>query len=377
MAYVKIGCVLLLLLGLLCGIHYYLARNICHCLQHFFPKVRLLYVVLSLSALSALMFLSVARPFPGVFQRILSVIGTAWMGLFVYLLLYFLAADLICLMVRLLPKTPKTLALWVRLGAVALTLVTVVWGYLPTNSIETVHYGVKLTEAPTAKMKVVMLSDLHLGAVNSENRLENIVSAVNAQKPDLVCIAGDFFDNDYSAIRNPDRVARTLQGISATYGVFACLGNHDAGAEFGKMVSFLDRAGICLLEDKYVVINGGLILAGRRDGSPIGGNGGAARQELSAVLAGTDETLPVVIMDHNPANIGEYRGSRKLVLSGHTHKGQIFPGNLITGAMYEVDYGYYQTKQGTQVIVTSGAGTWGLPVRVGTDCEIVSIDLAY
>ena len=377
MAYVKIGGVLLLLLGLLCGIHYYLARNICLCLQHFFPKVRLLYVVLSLSALSVLMFLSVARPFPGVFQRILSVIGTAWMALFVYLLLYFLAADLICLAVRLLPQVPQKLTLWVRLGAVALTLVTVIWGYLHANSIQTVHYDVKLTENPTAKMRVVMLSDLHLGAVNSENRLENIVSAVNAQKPDLVCIAGDIFDNDYSAIQNPDQVVKTLQKISATHGVYACLGNHDAGSEFREMVSFLDRAGIRLLEDKYAVINGGLILVGRRDGSPIGGNGGKSRQELSAVLAGADENLPVVIMDHNPANIGEYQGSKELVLSGHTHKGQIFPGNLITGAMYAVDYGYYKTKQGAQVIVTSGAGTWGLPVRVGTDCEIVCIDLAY
>lgn len=226
-------------------------------------------------------------------------------------------------------------------------------------------------------MRVVMLSDLHLGAVNSEARLSKIVARINEQNPDLVCIAGDIFDNDYSAIMNPDEVSGTLTQISAAHGVYACLGNHDAGKDFEQMEAFLERANIQLLKDEHVVIDGRLILAGRLNFSPIGGYSEEKRQALSAVLSGASPDLPVVVLDHNPANAAEYRGEADLILSGHTHRGQIFPGNLVTGAMYTVDYGYYRAEDGTQIIVTSGAGTWGLPIRVGTDCEIVRIDLEF
>ena len=86
--------------------------------------------------------------------------------------------------------------------------------------------------------------------------------------------------------------------------------------------------------------------------------------------------MPVVVMDHNPARIHEYTRDVDLILCGHTHQGQVFPGSLITDRMYAVDYGWYrETPESPQVIVTSGIGTWGLPMRVGTGCEIVSIRL--
>jgi hypothetical protein len=86
--------------------------------------------------------------------------------------------------------------------------------------------------------------------------------------------------------------------------------------------------------------------------------------------------MPVIVMEHNPAHIGEYGKEVDLILAGHTHKGQAFPGSLVTRAMYTVDYGYYQKDTDSpHVIVTSGAGTWGTPMRVGTNNEIVSIVL--
>ena len=89
-----------------------------------------------------------------------------------------------------------------------------------------------------------------------------------------------------------------------------------------------------------------------------------------------DNNLPVVVMDHNPANVDAYSDEVDLILSGHTHKGQIFPGSLITNQMFSVDYGYYRKDaQSPHVVVTSGVGYWGMPLRVGTDCEIVSIRL--
>ena len=95
-------------------------------------------------------------------------------------------------------------------------------------------------------------------------------------------------------------------------------------------------------------------------------------RELMERIAGT---LPTVVMDHNPAGVDDYDVG-DLILCGHTHKGQIFPGNLFTRRLYTVDYGHYRRDEAApHVIVSSGAGTWGMPMRVGTNCEVVLIRL--
>ena len=358
-----------------CGAHYYLARCLCLCIQPFIPKFRIVYALIILILLSAAMVLSVARPFSGIPQRIISVIGTVWMGLIVYLLLFSAAADLASLIAKLFPQAPQKLRLALHLCAFFLAIITVVLGFLHANRIRTVNYSVSLSENPKSQMKLVLISDIHLGAVNSEARLKKTVEAVNKQNPDLICIAGDIFDNNYSAIINPEEVANTLKQFSSTYGVYACLGNHDSGAELDKMLSLLDNSGINLLRDEYAVIDGRLVFVGRNDPFPIGGS--KNRQDLSEIIPKTAFGLPSVVLDHNPGNLNEYCEKNVLILSGHTHKGQIFPGSLITNALFEVDHGYLKTENGTQMIVTSGAGTWGLPIRVGTDCEIAAINLSY
>ena len=119
-----------------------------------------------------------------------------------------------------------------------------------------------------------------------------------------------------------------------------------------------------------------MALFGRVDPSPIGGFGELKRKEITESIASLDPKLPVVVMDHTPSNIEQYGENVDLVLAGHTHKGQIFPGSLITNAVFVVDYGHYQKDTvSPHVIVTSGVGTWGMPMRVGSNNEIVSINL--
>jgi predicted MPP superfamily phosphohydrolase len=378
MSFLKTAGMLVIILALLGGTNFYLARRVCRCIRLIFPRLPFAAVFAFFLVMTAMMFLSISRPFGGMVQQVISFVGACWMGVFAYLLLFSLAADLVALIAHFLPDgTAQKLRLAARTGAVVLALATAVYGYCHANRLYTVHYDIRLSQQPASHMNVVMLSDVHLGAVNSEARLEKIVERINALGPDLVCIAGDFFDSDYGAIADPEKAIRLLKNIQSTYGVYACLGNHDAGGTYSQMKQFLDQAGIQLLKDSYAVIDERLILAGRLDPSPIGGYADDRRQALSAVLAGADPELPVVVMDHNPINVGTYNGEVALVLSGHTHRGQIFPGGLVTGAMYTVDYGYFRADNGTQAIVTSGAGTWGLPMRVGTDCEIVQIDLAF
>ena len=139
------------------------------------------------------------------------------------------------------------------------------------------------------------------------------------------------------------------------------------------MLDFLDGAGIRVLMDEAVVIDQRFVLAGRRDSFPIGAHGDS-RKNLEGLP--DDKSLPVIVLDHQPGNIDEYGNEADLILCGHTHQGQMFPFNLITNAVFDVDYGYYRAGETTpQVIVTSGAGTWGPPLRVATDNEVVEINL--
>jgi len=177
------------------------------------------------------------------------------------------------------------------------------------------------------------------------------------------------------ALDEPDEAVRILQGIESTYGVYACLGNHDGGSTLTDMEAFLARGNVTLLNDEYAVIENELVIIGRKDSSPIGDQG-QPRKELTAVIKGLDVNLPIIVMDHNPANYNEYGSDIDLILSGHTHRGQIFPINVMTYFMYDADYGYYR-KDGNspQLIVTSGAGVWGPPLRIGSNNEIVSIEI--
>lgn len=368
----------IILLLLICGINYYLACSLCRVVNHFVPKVSVLVPFIILSVLAVFLLLSFFKPFSGTLQWYVSAIGTAWMGIVAYLLVFTLLADLIYLFAFIFQKISGIEVTTFRavLGFISFALVILVssYGFINARLIKTVEYHINLSKSPTEELKVALISDVHLGAIGSESRLDKIISEINAQNPDIVCIAGDLFDTNYNSIVNPEKAIQALQTIKSKYGVYACLGNHDAGKTLPDMEEFIRKANVRLLKDEYVIINDSLILAGRLDSSPIGGFGELKREDFSKVIEGIKEKLPIVVLDHNPANVDTYK-TESLILSGHTHKGQIFPGSLVTNAMYSVDYGYYRNEHGTEAIVTSGSGTWGLPMRVGSNCEVVFINL--
>ena len=141
------------------------------------------------------------------------------------------------------------------------------------------------------------------------------------------------------------------------------------------MMEFLDKSNINVLMDESVIIDNKLVVFGRLDGTPIGGyRDDVVRGNIDSLFDEVDFSLPLIVLDHNPMNIDEYDNRVDLILSGHTHKGQLFPANIITNLMYEVDYGYYLNDE-THVIVSSGVGTWSMPMRVGSNCEIVNIKI--
>lgn len=368
MSFYVVIAMILLIIG---GSNLYLARRIWQFLTHFYPKLPFGILIGLFAVLVLVLTLGFTRsmlPLPTVAKQALGVANAYWMGVFVYLLLFFLLADIAYLAARFIWPVDRIFFL---AGALILTTAVCGYGFFHATDLKQKDYDITIPGAE--EMTVVLISDVHLGAVGSEKRLPEIVERINALEPDLICIAGDFFDSDFSAIRDPDAAAETLKTLCAPYGVWAVLGNHDAGSTAVQMQEYLKHCGIRLLNDEYAVVEGKLVLGGKMDRSPIGGFGGLTGSGL--VLSDIDD-LPVIVLDHNPAHIHQYDAEVDLILSGHTHKGQIFPGSLITNRMYTVDYGYYRKDEtSAQVIVSSGVGTWGMPMRVGTDCEIVKIQI--
>jgi predicted MPP superfamily phosphohydrolase len=228
-------------------------------------------------------------------------------------------------------------------------------------------------------LKIAMVSDLHIGAVNSEQYLEKTVGMINSIEPDIVLIPGDIFNDDYYLIQNPEKVVELFQQIKSKHGVYASLGNHDGGKNYADFASLLTRSGIKLLNDEAMIVDGKVALLGRVDASPVGGFPDFSRksaEEMQAVIAELPKELPLIVMDHNPIHVGEYGGETDLIVAGHTHRGQLFPGSLFTKALFAVDYGYYRKDENSpQVVVSSGAGTWAMPMRVGSQTEVVEIRL--
>lgn len=373
--------VMFIIFSVFAGIGFYIAHRIYHGLVCFIPNLPFWPVLVIQLILSLILILGFGRsmmPLSGEVKHVLGIISAYCMGIFIYLLFFTVVADVLLLVLRLLKGSViagQPVRGYVTLGVLLLTVVTCLYGFINARQIDHVSYEVNLPgKTDISDMKIVMISDLHLGAVGSERRLEKVVEEINELNPDVVCIAGDFFDTDYAAIRDPEAAIETLQEIRSTFGVYACLGNHDAGQTIGQMTAFLEQAGIQALNDAHTIIDDRLVLVGRLDAYPIGGYGEQKRKELAEFFERQDDALPVIVMDHNPAHIDSYGTEADVILSGHTHKGQVFPANLVTNAMYAVDYGYYQKDvQSPHVIVTSGVGYWGMPMRVGTDCEIVSI----
>ena len=222
-------------------------------------------------------------------------------------------------------------------------------------------------------------------------QMEQMTEKINEQKPDLVVMAGDIFDNEYEALDDPEKLAKILRGIRSKYGVYACYGNHDiqekilAGFTFGskekkestpEMDEFLEKAGITLLRDEYVLIDDSFYLYGRPDYERPG-RGIDKRKTPQEITEGMDVSLPVLVIDHEPRELQELADTGVDVdLCGHTHDGQVFPGNIVIRFFWENPCGYLK-KGNMHNIVTSGVGLFGPNMRVGTKSEICDVSICF
>jgi Predicted phosphohydrolases len=253
---------------------------------------------------------------------------------------------------------------------ISMTLLIMIIGTYSANKIVIKNYDISVNKEIDS-LNIVMFSDVHLGYLIQDKYVDKIVAKVNSLNPDIVIIPGDFFDGAFSKTRNIDTVKDNLRKIKSKYGVYASLGNHDLVKDKEQVREFFKECNIILLDDDKITVEN-ITIIGRLDATPID-NFKQERKETIELMEGIDRNNFIILLDHKPTEIDQAVAANvDLIVSGHTHKGQLFPGELVTNMLFKVDYGYKKYND-TNVIVTSGVGYWGIPMRVLTNSEIVNI----
>ena len=264
-----------------------------------------------------------------------------------------------------------------RLLPILLTAVVMSYGVRNMNHIIRTEY--KLLYAKLSRdYKIAMIADTHYGTIQDGKLLEEKVSEINAQKPDLVVLAGDIVEEGTSN-EEMREVFATLGRLKSTYGTYFIFGNHDPqnytqdpSYTVKELIQVIKANGITVLQDQWVEIGDDLVLVGRKD---AGWNKSGLRLSSNDLLALVDQKRYIIMADHQPLDTEENsRLGVDLQLSGHTHAGQIFPIGVINTLRGDLNYGDYQID-GLTAIVTSGFTGWGYSFRTQEHCEYVMVDL--
>lgn len=373
MLFIFIPVVLLMYSGL-CA---YIGIRLYGFVNHFFPAVPAAAYWITYALLCfALVFINFGRGN----LLFLRKAGSIWMALFFYMLFLLAVSDAARLVLFIFGKHVQNFRLYAVGASIFLCIILIIFGILNALHIKTKNYEITLAENGS-NISIALVSDLHIGSTVNKSWIERIIAEINKAQPDMVCISGDIFDGNIDIIQDLQGVISALGELKAPLGVYACLGNHDVDRMLGggveRIENILKSAGIALLQDEVRKIRGNLYVAGRKDARPIGMN--SQRKSARELLDGLEGT--VIVLDHQPVEFAQLeQAGADLILCGHTHKGQVFPATLITREIFKragsTYYGYWKGKT-AQAVVTSGAGVWGPPLRIGTNSEVVIINVSF
>jgi len=303
-------------------------------------------------------------------------IGSVWFAVMAYALLLCLLIDVARVINWLAGWFPN----WITsdllragritlLSGIAVIGITLGLGYIASLKPTVKEINLTMPKLPQTRnsYRIAYFADVHLGCLVGPARLERVVEQVNSLNPDLILIGGDVVDEPPKRLQ---WAVEPLRRLKARDGVFAALGNHEFYDGLAESVELLQRAGMQVLRNSTYAIPGVICIAGLDDAS-------AARQfgqrlaSISEVIQDGDLVLPVVLLHHTPTRYKEAaEAGVDLMLCGHTHGGQLWPFDYITRAVYGVKRGFSRIKD-MNFYLTTGAGTWGPPMRVGAAPEIV------
>jgi len=309
--------------------------------------------------------------------QILEAIAGYLLPFFLYLFLLVLMIDLLLLInlvLKIIPRDrirQRSLRSKVFVAIICLSASVVIAGIINFNTIRTTKYPISVParSSEITSLRIAFVSDFHLGETTPVKFVERFVKEIGIIKPDLMLYGGDIAEDG----RDDEKMKKfenLLSSIRTKYGVYGVLGNHEHYGSQDKG-TFFSKAGINILRDTVLVIDNSFTLAGRNDSHVRN------RKSVEEIMKSAPDSLPLILLDHRPTEIEQVsKTNADIQLSGHTHKGQLFPINLITNKVYLLHYGYRKFGD-THFFVSSGIRLWGPPVRTTGKSEILVIEVTF
>ncbi|MEW6002847.1 MAG: metallophosphoesterase [Nitrospirota bacterium] len=314
------------------------------------------------------------------FGRLMSYIGYTWMGVLFLFVSVSLVVDFYRLTTHLaeiiLKRDLSNLAISSQYAffiPILFSCLIAVYGYFEARSIRTERLIIKSNKIPQASgIRIVQISDVHLGLIVREDRLKRILREVQKAEPDIMVSTGDLVDGQ---IDNLGGLAELLREIRPRYGKFAITGNHEFYAGISQALDFTKKSGFNILRGEGLNV-AGINIVGVDDpqGKTYDNFKDIPERELLSGFSRQDFTL---FLKHRPLVDKGAIGLFDLQLSGHVHKGQIFPFSLITGLYYPIQAGFANLSNNSNLYVSRGSGTWGPPIRFLAPPEVTVIELVH
>ena len=319
------------------------------------------------------------RNHSGILSDIMNIFGGFWLAYMLYAFLLFLVSDIGFLAVKstgILPADAvSSFRKWRFIAVNAATLILIITGLINalTPIVKEYDITVRKTLPGNGEIKIVAISDIHLGSTIRKRSMRKLQVRIDSQKPDMILLLGDIIDGEIGPVMRGDLLA-SFSCPPCREGVYAITGNHEYIGGIERTSKYIREKGIPLLMDETAVTPSGITLIGRKDRDSFRYTG-RARASLEELTTGIDSSGLVILLDHQPWKLEESAmAGVDLHLSGHTHNGQIWPLSLLISRMYEIPYGHGMIGN-THFIVSSGYGLWGPRVRIGSRSEVVVIRL--
>lgn len=354
---------LLAILGLYIGANIYIALRLWQmvAMQPLWLRIALVSLLVIVALALFISFALRDTSIPSVISGWLFNIGSIWLVFALYMSLALIVTDIAKLLIPQLHNG----TLYALIGVTLL----LIYGNINYRHPRIEHISIetdKLLDEHSYRMAVV--SDIHLGYGTNRERLSRYVDVINSQQPDVVVIVGDLIDNSILPVVQED-MCREFEHVTARDGIYMVAGNHEYISDIEACNRYLQNSPVRLVRDSVVRLSSGIQLLCRDDRS------NRQRATIEELLQQSNSDYPTVVLDHQPYDIATSdRCGVDIHLSGHTHRGQIWPLSWMVDAMYDQSYGYRKWEQ-CHAIVSSGLSLWGPPFRIGTQSELWVIDI--
>lgn len=310
-----------------------------------------------------------------------NIIGGFWLAFMLYGFLFFLLSDILLLALRI-PGfvSGENIILfkkWSFIFTVIVSSSLIIGGFINALIPHVKEYNITINKSAgeIKTLRIAAVSDIHLGSIIRKRSMKKLSGILKDLNPDIVLLLGDIVDGEIGPVLRGD-LLQYFTGPKCIDGLYAITGNHEYIGGGSRTIPYIESKGIRVLKDEIVTLDGGIQLVGRidRDSRRFYGK---ERMPLSELMKQVDTTKPVILLDHQPFHLDEsVKYGVDLELSGHTHNGQMWPLNYLTGMIYELSYGYLK-KGNTQFIVSSGYGLWGPRVRSASRSEVLLINIKF